>query len=192
MGKENHGKQESPQEEDQSYVKITVGGLKEIDPTKEHKVLGTNWNLGEDTIVMKLNEIVEFARNLEPTKRNVIRTAGKLFDPLGRISPVMVVLRMLLQELCLNKFEWDGLISQPGRNRPQKWLADLERVGEMSENRYYFPEEEKRVKSAILHGFGDASRGAYCAVVYLCIIIKFGYNAHCHWLKERALWEYRA
>ena len=23
-------------------------------------------------------------------------------------------------------------------------------------------------------------------------IIKFGYNAHCHWLKERALWEYRA
>lgn len=68
MGKENHGKQESPQDEDQSYAKITVGGLKEIDPTKEHKVLGTNWNLGEDTIVMKLNEIVEFARNLEPTK----------------------------------------------------------------------------------------------------------------------------
>ena len=24
------------------------------------------------------------------------------------------------------------------------------------------------------------------------IKIKFGYNARCHWLKERALWEYRA
>ena len=24
------------------------------------------------------------------------------------------------------------------------------------------------------------------------IIIKFGYNARCHWLKERALWEFRA
>ena len=23
-------------------------------------------------------------------------------------------------------------------------------------------------------------------------IVKFGYNARCHWLKERALWEYRA
>ena len=23
-------------------------------------------------------------------------------------------------------------------------------------------------------------------------IIKFGYNARCHWMKERALWEYRA
>ena len=24
------------------------------------------------------------------------------------------------------------------------------------------------------------------------IIIKFGYNTYCHWLKERALWDYRA
>ena len=26
----------------------------------------------------------------------------------------------------------------------------------------------------------------------IAVIIRFGYNAHCHWLKERALWEYRA
>lgn len=176
MGKQHHGKQESPQDEEQSYAKITVGGLEEIDPTKEHKVLGTNWNLGEDTIVMKLNKIVEFAKNLEPTKRNVLRIAAKLFDPLGLISPVMVVLRMLLQELCLNKCEWDGLIPQPGKNRLQKWLTDLEKVGEMSVNRYYFPGEEKKVQSATLHGFGDASKGAYCAVVYLCIETEDGYR----------------
>lgn len=64
MQKEHHEKQESPQDEEQSYAKITVGGLEEINPTKEHKVLGTNWNLGEDTIVMKLNSVVEFAKNL--------------------------------------------------------------------------------------------------------------------------------
>ena len=68
LSKEHNGKQESPQDEEQSYAKITVGGLEEIDATKEHKVLGTNWNLGEDTIVMKLNEIVKFAKNLEPMK----------------------------------------------------------------------------------------------------------------------------
>ena len=176
MQKEHHEKQESPQDEEQSYAKITVGGLEEINPTKEHKVLGTNWNLGEDTIVMKLNSVVEFAKNLEPTKRNVLRIAAKLFDPLGLISPVMVVLRMLLQELCLNKCEWDGPIPQPGRNRLQEWLTDLEKVGEMRVNRYYFPEEERKVKSVTLHGFGDASRGAYCAVVYLCIETEDGYR----------------
>ena len=55
-------------DQEESYAKITVGGLDEIDPTKEHKVLGTNWNLEDDTSVMKLNKIVEFTRGLEPTK----------------------------------------------------------------------------------------------------------------------------
>ena len=92
MKQEHLEKQESASDDKQSYGKITVGGLEEIDPTKEHKVPGTNWNLEEDTIVMKLNKIVEFGRNLEPTKRNILRIAAKLFDPLGLISPVMVVL----------------------------------------------------------------------------------------------------
>ena len=60
-------------------MKITVGGLDESDPTKERKVFGTNWNLEEDIIVMKMNKIVEFARGLEPTKQNVLRIAAKLF-----------------------------------------------------------------------------------------------------------------
>jgi len=93
---------------------------------------------------MKLNSVVEYAKNLKPTKRNVLRIAAKLFDPLGLISPVMVVLRMLLQELCLNKCEWDGPIPQPGRNRLQRWLTDLEKVGEMRVNRYYMVLEMHR------------------------------------------------
>lgn len=39
-------------------------------------------NLEEDTSVIKLGEEVEFAKNLEPTKRNVLRLFVKLFDPL--------------------------------------------------------------------------------------------------------------
>ena len=148
---------------------MTVGGLHEIDPSKEHKVLGSNWNLAEDTFVLKLSKVVEFARDLEPTKRNVLRIAAKLFDPLGLISPVMVVLRMLLQELCLNKSQWDDTILLDQKLRLEKWMIDLQRVDNVRVNRYYFPGQKTKVKSAVLHGFGDASKGAYCAVVYLCI-----------------------
>ena len=109
LGKSTSREKNQPQIK-KSHAKITVGGLDEIDPTKEHKVLRTNWNLEEDS-------------SLEPTKRNILRIAAKLFDPLPLISPVMVLLRMLLQELCLNKCEWDSLIPQPGRNRLQKWVA---------------------------------------------------------------------
>ena len=96
---------ESLSHEDQSFAKVAVGGLDEIDPEKEHKVLGSNWNLSEDTFVINFYKVVEFAKSLEPTKRNVLRMAAKLFDPLGLVSPVTVVFRMLLQELCLKKCE---------------------------------------------------------------------------------------
>lgn len=46
----------------------------------------------------------------------------------------------------------------------------------MSVNRYYFPAEERKMKSATLHSFGDASRGAYGAVVYLCIKTEDGHR----------------
>ena len=176
LKKERLKEQESPSNEDQSFAKLSVGGLDEIDPTKEHKVLGTNWNLEEDIFIMKLNKVVEFARNLEPTKRNILRIAAKLFDPLGLISPVMVGLRMLLQKLCLNKCEWDSPIPQHQRHYLQKWMNDMEKVNQISVSRYYFPGERKKVKSASLHGFGDASKEAYCAVVYLCIETEEGYR----------------
>ena len=168
--KKEQPKQNEPQSnEEQAFAKMTVGGLDEIDPTKEHKVLGSNWNLSEDTFVLKLSKVIEFARDLEPIKRNVLRIAAKLFDPLGLISPVTVVLRMLLQKLCLNKSQWDDTIPQDQQFRLQKWMTDLQRVDNVRVNRYYFPGQKTKVKSAVLHGFGDASKGAYCAVVYLCI-----------------------
>ena len=81
----------------------------------------------------------------------------------------MVVLRMLLQELCLNKSQWDDAIPQDQKLCLQKWMTDLHRVDNVSVNRYYFPGQKTKVKPAVLHDFGDASQGAYCAVVYLCI-----------------------
>ena len=123
----------------------------------------------EDIFIMKLNKVVEFARNLEPNKRNILIIAAKLFDPLGIISPVMVGLRMLLQKLCLSICEWDSPIPQHQQHYLQKWMNDMKKVNPISVSRYYFPGERKKVKSGSLHGFGDASKDAYCAVVFLCI-----------------------
>lgn len=61
---------------------MTVGGFDEIESIEQHKVLGSNWNLAKDKLVLKLDKVVEFGRNLEPTKRNVLRIAAKLFDHL--------------------------------------------------------------------------------------------------------------
>ena len=48
-------------------------------------------------------------------------------------------------------------------------MTDLKRVDNVRVNRYSFHGQKTKVKSAVPHGFGDASKGAYCAVAYLCI-----------------------
>lgn len=131
--------------EEESYAKTMVGGLDEIEPTKEHKVLGLNWNLESDTIILKLNKVSSLGKSLEPTKRNVLKMAATLFDPLGLISPVMVILRMLLQDLCAKKYTWDSPISEEGTRLLQKWLQDVEKVDHITVRRYYFPSVTDKV-----------------------------------------------
>jgi hypothetical protein len=152
-----------------SYAKESIGGLEEIETPKEHKVLGMNWDTDSDTFVLKLTKVVQFARNLEPTKRNVLKIAAKLFDPLGLLSPVTVLLRMLLQELCAAKYEWDAVISESNQKVLEKWIDDLETVSSIVVPRYYFLEEERHPESVTLHGFGDASQKACCAIIYICL-----------------------
>ncbi|CAB4024264.1 PREDICTED: uncharacterized protein LOC107331856, partial [Paramuricea clavata] len=146
-----------------SYAKESIGGLEEIETPKEHKVLGMNWDTDSDTFVLKLTKVVQFARNLEPSKRNVLKIAAKLFDPLGLLSPVTVLLRMLLQELCAAKYEWDAVISESNQKVLEKWIDDLETVSSIVVPRYYFLAEERHPESVTLHGFGDASQKACCA-----------------------------
>jgi hypothetical protein len=124
--------------DDESDAKTTVGGLDEIDPTTEHKVLGLNWNLKNDTFILKLNKISNLGKSLEPTKRNVLKVAAKLFDPLGLFSPATVQLCMLLQDLCAKKYDWDSIISQSSAKTFRKWLDDAEKVDQIVIQRYYF------------------------------------------------------
>ena len=58
-----------------------------------------------------------------------------------------------------------------GQPHPSTWKKPPTKVGG-----YYFLEEERGVKFATLHGYGDASKGAHCAVVYLCTETEDGYK----------------
>ena len=76
-------------EEDKTYVKSMLGAAEERN-SPEQRVLGVRWNTLEDAFIFDLAEIVNFARDLDPTKRNVVSVAAKFYDPLGFLSPVIV------------------------------------------------------------------------------------------------------
>ena len=57
-----------------------------------NKVLCLNWNIAHDTFIFKLFLLSEFAKELKPTKRNILRVTAKLFDPMyGHFKPIYCI-----------------------------------------------------------------------------------------------------
>ncbi len=51
---------------------------------------------------------------------------ASLYDPLGLVIPVMAEAKLLFQEICKEKIEWDEELPEKCRLRWKKWLNDLE------------------------------------------------------------------
>lgn len=69
------------------------------------KTLGIQWCIESDSFQFK---IVLNDRPL--TRRGVLSTLSSVYDPLGLISPFILVGNQILQEMCRNQIDWDSPI----------------------------------------------------------------------------------
>ena len=129
--------------------------------SKGEKVLGVKWNCKSDTFHLDLAHIAERVEGLEPTKRNVLSLLASLFDPLGLISPVTVSMKILFQEICSSKFDWDETLTDEIKGKWDKWVENLSQTGEIEVNRCLYEAREECVTECFLHGYGDASKKVY-------------------------------
>ena len=67
-------------------------------------------------------------RELIPTKRNILSILASFYDPLGVISPIVVSLKVLFQELCVDKVPWDQELTGERCKKWKSWMNELERV----------------------------------------------------------------
>ena len=65
-----------------SYAQATLGSSQKV-LEGEHKVLGVLWDPGKDEIIVGLDRVALEARSVCPTKRSIVSTVGKFYDPLG-------------------------------------------------------------------------------------------------------------
>ena len=101
------------------------------------------------------------------TKRNLLSLLAGLFNPLGIISPMIVCMKILFQNLCCENWGWDEELEGNSSRNFHEWIADLSNIEGISINRCIYERPKQEVLECELHGFGDASSKAYCAVVYL-------------------------
>ena len=87
------------------------------------------------------------------------------FDPLGLLSPLTLKAKLLFQEVCSLKLDWDCKIEDQALvHRWDSFLWDLENLNHLEICRHVLCCSHRVVQ---LHGFCDASGKSYCACVYI-------------------------
>lgn len=129
------------------------------------KILGIQWNPKLDNFTYRL----ELPREDNVTRRIILSTVARLFDPLGWVCPVVFRMKLLLQSLLgsvddSRKIEWDAPASS---DIVRQWLditSDLPNLQRLS-----IPRCLKINKNAryTLHGFCDGSSLGFAAAVYV-------------------------
>ena len=57
--------------------------------------------------------------NVKPTKRNILAIISSIYDPVGYLQPITVQLKILFQEICKVKVEWDDVVVK--KVAPENW-----------------------------------------------------------------------
>ena len=170
----NKARESGVVEDTDAYAKTTVGNLEELQETDEHKVLGLPWNCKTDKLLIEFDSVLDGVEELLPTKRTVFKVAARLYDPLEIVSPVTVLMKMLLQEICVRNLDWDSPLPCDLEHKWRRWLQSLCQAKYVMISRCLYAGVQEEVQSCCLHGFGDASKRAYCAGVYLVIGTSIG------------------
>lgn len=164
----NVDNQEASLTTDESYASHTLGTGQAVN-MGEQKVLGVRWDLATDKLVMSLNQIASAASEIEPTKRAIVGLVGRIYDPLGILSPIVISLKIFTQELCTARLDWDQHLMGQSLAKWQQLASSLRGPSTISIPRCYLDGIAEQIISYRLYGFCDASLRAYAAVVYLLV-----------------------
>ena len=91
---------------------------------------------------------------------------AKLFDPLGWFSPVIIVAKMLIQDLWLLNLDWDENLPENISKQWSQFRKALPALADVTIPRWVESLESSNIE---FHCFADASERAYAAVIYVVI-----------------------
>nr|CAH7758002.1 unnamed protein product [Callosobruchus chinensis] len=128
------------------------------------KILGILWEPSDDVLMMNLDPVLEKSQLQMVTKRIVLQTVSKIFDPLGFLSPFIVRAKIILQSVWKAKLQWDEPLPIELANEYRKWFLELPSLSDLTMPRNALSGNKPNVSLPI---FADASPVAYGAVAYL-------------------------
>ena len=128
------------------------------------KVLGMQWVPSKDCFMF---EGMAVSGDICITKRIVLSLISRLFDPLGFLTPFIMMAKCLFQQVWRLGLHWDAILPEELRIIFSKWIKGLQVLKGWGISRRYTEVGWREISSCELHAFGDASQQAYGACVFL-------------------------
>ncbi|GFW74357.1 uncharacterized protein TNCV_2412561 [Trichonephila clavipes] len=139
------------------------------------KILGVAWNPDQNTFYFDTGGIIKFLKKRTNTKRCLLQAAGRIFDPVGFLSPFIIRLKILIQELWCLGLDWDEFFPKNLESSWNEWCEEVPELNTFSIPRYYLGYAlQNEIDNIQIHCFSDSSKKAYGTVVYLRIALKNG------------------
>jgi len=148
----------------------------ELDSNEGIKTLGLLWHPLSDQFLISKGTCAQRLRepeNSPVSKRIISSIVATIFDPLGLISPVVVVVyKIFLQQLLLHKLDWDEQLPSELLNQWMDMYLHLSQVNEIADDRLVLAKGQPT--EIQLHGFCDSCKKAYGARLYLRSVTQQG------------------
>lgn len=149
--------------------------------SNSNSTLGIGWSPSTD----KINFPINCAPETVCTKRSILSSTFKIFDPLGLLSLCTIKAKIILQQLWADKsykLDWDTPVPQPILSTWQKINKQLNSLADLQIPRRVLIDNPKYIE---LHCFCDASQKAYGSCIYIRSLDELG-NVEIHLLCAKA------
>ncbi|XP_011868239.1 PREDICTED: uncharacterized protein LOC105562204, partial [Vollenhovia emeryi] len=125
------------------------------------QALGVSWDTRNDSLCIAVHSIDDS----EPlTKRSILSSIAKIFDPLGLLGPVVLHAKRLIQDVWKCGTHWDESVPQSIHTEWSEFTRQLGSLHRVSFDRKLLVENRKNIE---IHGFCDASDFGYGACLYI-------------------------
>lgn len=140
-----------------------------LDENHSSKTLGIGW--------LNIRDEFHFTSNIDTnsnkiTKRLMLSIVSQIYDPLGLLGPIVIIGKILLQQLWLCKIDWEDLVPHNIQLSWGKFINSLSELNKLRVPRHAIGVDNPSLLE--LHIFTDASENAYGACAYIRTISASG------------------
>lgn len=139
-----------------------------IGEDEPNKTLGVYWNSIKDSIQYVIDSD---STDRTVTKRIILSVICQIFDPLGLLAPIIIVGKLIIQELWKLKISWDHAVPTGLYNQWSSFIKELHIINKFNIPRQVCFSDNMTIE---LHGFSDSSQRAYGACLYVRCILSSG------------------